>query len=133
VAETEVGARTGSDDAGAAAIVMHAAASANDRAQRHLELALDADSPQQYLRATRHEPHDELERRLLRLSNSYYSLIVATVEAWFADEDRVGGVLRGRAMSLMDGLNEINGFLVERGLMPQFTQLGEAQSASPSP
>lgn len=98
-----------------------------------LATQLERLTPPQYLRATRHEPRDELERRLLSLSNSYYSLIVATVEAWFADEDRVGGVLSGRAISLMDGLNEINGFLVKRGLMPQFMQIGEAVSASPSP
>jgi hypothetical protein len=75
--------------------------------------------------ATRHEPRDALERRLVRLSNSFYSLIVATVEAWFADEDHVGGVLRGRAISLMDGLNEINGVIVERGLVPPFAQKPE--------
>jgi hypothetical protein len=86
-----------------------------------LAAKLEGLAPQQYLRATRHEPDGELERRLLSLSDLHYGLIVATVEAWFADEDRLGGVLRGRSMSLMDGVNEINGVLVERGLMPPFT------------
>ena len=84
---------------------------------------LEGLAPHQYLRATRHEPGDELERRLVVLSDSHYGLVVATVEAWFANEDRLGGVLRGRSTSLMDGLNEINSVLVERGLMPPFTQV----------
>ena len=88
-----------------------------------LAAKLEGLAPHQYLRATRHEPGDELERRLLGLSDSHYGLVLATVEAWFANEDRLGGVLRGRSMSLMDGLNEINGVLVERGLMPPFMQV----------
>jgi len=88
-----------------------------------LAAKLEGLAPQQYLRATRHEPAGELERRLLMLSDSHYGLVVATVEAWLANEDRLGGVLRGRSTSLMEGLNEIDGVLVERGLMPPFTQV----------
>jgi len=77
---------------------------------------------------TRHDPADDLERRLLVLSDRWYALIVATVEAWCAFEQELGGILRGRAMSAMDGLNEINGLLVARGLLPAFTRPGPAPS-----
>jgi hypothetical protein len=77
--------------------------------------------PEAYLRAIRHDPADDLERRLLHLSDRSYGLIVATVDAWFAYEDDLGGVLRGQAVSTMGALNDVNRLLVERGLLPAFT------------
>jgi hypothetical protein len=71
--------------------------------------------PEEYPRAAARDPANDLERALLRLSDLYYGLIVSTLEVWFAYENEFSGILRGRALSLMDGLDEINGALVERG------------------
>ena len=76
--------------------------------------------PTEYLRATRRDPNNQLERSLLELSDQYYGLIVNTARAWFAHEEALGGELRGRALSTMDGLHAINGLLVGRGLLPSF-------------
>jgi hypothetical protein len=73
-------------------------------------------------RAAARDPADDVERTLLRLSDRYYGLIVSTLEAWFAYESELSGILRGRALSLMDGLDEINGALVGRGLLPRFAR-----------
>jgi hypothetical protein len=86
----------------------------------NLRSQLEGVPPGEYLRASRREPSGELERSLLGLSDLYYALIVATVRAWFADEDELGGELRGRALTTMDGLNAIDGLLVARGLLPAF-------------
>ena len=39
----------------------------------------------------------------------------------FAYDAEVGGVLLTRAVSVMDGLKEVNRALVERGVVPAFT------------
>jgi hypothetical protein len=77
--------------------------------------------PAVYLRATRVEPGNDLERGLFALSDRYYALIVAAVRAGFAYDAEVGGVLLTRAVSVMDGLKEVNRALVERGVVPAFT------------
>jgi hypothetical protein len=77
--------------------------------------------PAVYLRATRLQPADDLERGLFALSDRYYGLIVAAVGAGFAYDAEVGGVLLMRAVSVMDGLREVNRALVERGVVPAFT------------
>lgn len=79
--------------------------------------------PEAYLRAAARDSANDLERALLRLSDLYYGLIVSTLEVWFAYENELSGILRGRALSLMDGLDEINGALVERGLLPEIREL----------
>jgi hypothetical protein len=81
---------------------------------------LEGLAPGEFLRATCREATDDLERSLLELSDHYYGLIVATIHTWFAHEKQLSG-LRDRAVSTMDGLNEINRLLVERGLLPAFT------------
>ena len=78
-------------------------------------------APGDYLRVTRHDPADAIERSLLRLSDQHYALIVATVQASFAHDEQLGGQLRNRALSIMDGLNEIIDLMVQRGLLPAFT------------
>jgi hypothetical protein len=83
--------------------------------------ALAGVPPAVYLRATRVEPGNDLERGLLALSDRYYALIVAAVGAGFAYDAEVGGVLLMRAVSVMDGLREVNRALVERGVVPAFT------------
>jgi len=77
--------------------------------------------PAVYLRATRLEPGTDLERGLFALSDRYYGLIVAAVGAGFAYDAEVGGGLLTRAVSVMDGLKEVNRALVERGVVPAFT------------
>jgi len=77
-------------------------------------------APSEYLRATRIEPADELERTLLALSDRYYQVIVATLAASFEHDEQVGGQLRTVAVSTMDRLNDVNRLLVTRGLIPAF-------------
>jgi hypothetical protein len=88
-----------------------------------LEEQLESVNSDDYLRATPRDPANPLERSLLELSDRYYALIVATLQAWFAHEDQLGTELPGRAFATMDGLHATNGLLVERGLLPAFTLL----------
>ena len=74
---------------------------------------LDGIAPPDYLRAARLVPDNDTNAGCSDSADAFYRLIVTTVETWFADEDQLGGVLRGRAISGMDALNEINGLLVE--------------------
>ena len=76
--------------------------------------------PIQYLRATRREPTDEIERSLLDLSDRYYALLVATLQIWFDHENELPGI-RSQAIGTMTKLDGINRMLVERGLLPSFT------------
>ncbi len=82
---------------------------------------LDGVPPADYLRATRREPADDLERSLLRLSDRYYALVVDTIRTSFAHDDQLGGQLLNRAVTVMEAMNEVNGLLVERRLLPAFT------------
>jgi len=77
-------------------------------------------APADFLRVTRREPGNEVERTLLDVSDQHYRLIVATVRASFAHEDQLGELLN-RALTTMDVLEAINHLLVESGLLPAFT------------
>jgi hypothetical protein len=79
------------------------------------DLGLDATG----LVAQPREPADATETRLLRASDSYYRLVLDVLAAWFGDEDELGG-FRGRAVEAMEALDETNGLLVARGLLPRF-------------
>lgn len=76
----------------------------------------------EFLRAAPREPSDDLERGLLALSDGWYVLILSILGAWFANEEQLGGELRGRALAAMDQLNAVNALLVARGLLPIFTR-----------
>jgi len=82
---------------------------------RHLE-------PGDFLRATRREAADTFEQRLLDVSDRNYRLVLSALQEQFAQSDFfVAGTFRGFAVSAMDGLDEINRVLVQRGLLPPFT------------
>jgi hypothetical protein len=80
---------------------------------------LDSLAPSDYLRVTRRDPGDEVERTALEISDQHYRLIVATVGASFAHEDQLGDLLN-RALTTMDVLKEVNHLLGTRGLLPAF-------------
>jgi len=86
--------------------------------------------PALFLRATRRIPADDLERSVLLLSDQYYALVVDTMQASFAFDHELGGQLRNRGITIMDVLNEVNGLLVERGLLPSFTPATDRSDAS---
>lgn len=71
------------------------------------------------LRATRREPKDAFEQRLMNVSDRSYSLIMMTLEQTFLRQ----GSFRRIATSAMDSLDEINRALVQHGLLPPFTDL----------
>ena len=82
----------------------------------HLELL----TPAQYLLVTGVAPAGEVDRRLLALSDEFYSSLVDLLRAHFADVDGFGG-LRQQATTRMDDLHSVNGILGLRGLLPPFT------------
>jgi hypothetical protein len=92
---------------------------------------LEGLAPSDFLRATRREATDALERSLLELSDQYYGVIVATVQTWSAHDEQLGGQLRSLAVATMDRLNEIHFLLVERGLLPPFTLPSAVAGAAP--
>lgn len=80
--------------------------------------------PTVYLRATRRDPANELERSLLELSDRLYGVVLATVRVWFAHDNQPGDdELPGKteALSAMDALDASAGLLVRHGLLPAFT------------
>lgn len=83
--------------------------------------ALGDPAPADFLRATRREPADTFEQRLLNTSDRSYRLILAALQEQFASQDFVAGTFRSLAVSAMEGLDEINRALVQRGLLPPFT------------
>jgi hypothetical protein len=74
--------------------------------------------PAELLRATRREASDSFEGRLLDVSDRSYWLVLAVLQQRFAPDS---GAFFGLAVSAMDGLDEINRALVQRGLLPRFT------------
>ena len=79
-------------------------------------------APADFLRATRREAADAFERRLLDISDRSYGLILVALQERFAQPDSfIAGTFRGLAVSAMEGLDEINCVLVQRGLLPPFT------------
>jgi hypothetical protein len=83
--------------------------------------ALGGLAPVDFLRVTRREPADTFEQRLLNTSDRSYRLILAALQERFASQDFVAGTFRSLAVSAMEGLDEINRALVQRGLLPPFT------------
>jgi hypothetical protein len=81
-------------------------------------------APAAFLRATRRETTDAFEEHLLNVSDRVYRLLLAIVAAWFATfaENELSFTnFRGWAVDTMFSLDEINGLLVRRGLLPPFT------------
>ena len=78
-------------------------------------------SPSEYLQVTGVEPTDELDRRLLALSDEFYGSLLAILREHLADVDGAGPPLRQQAVSRMQDLHKITGLLVLRGLLPPFT------------
>jgi hypothetical protein len=79
-------------------------------------------APADFLRAIRREPTDAFEQRLLDLSDRSYRLVLVALQERFTSEDVfVSGTFRGFAVSAMEGLDESNRVLVQRGLLPPFT------------
>lgn len=74
-------------------------------------------APAEFLRATRREPADPFEGRLLDVSDRSYRLIQAALQEHFALQDS----FRGLAIAAMEGLDQISRALVQRGLLPPFT------------
>ena len=70
------------------------------------------------MRARPDEPSDDLEARLLELSDHSYGLLVAIVRIWLANEDAFFGL--GEAIGAMNSLDKVNFLLVGRGLLPAF-------------
>jgi hypothetical protein len=85
-----------------------------------LKKELEEIPPSEYLRAIPREPGDELERRLLDLSDHCYRLVVGSLQIWFEHEDEVF-TARGQGVDAMNGLNMVNRLVVERGLLPALT------------
>ncbi|MGI9021698.1 MAG: hypothetical protein ACR2HV_00400 [Acidimicrobiales bacterium] len=76
--------------------------------------------PSAYLRATRVEPADDLERSLLAVSNRYYRTLLAILGARFTHQE-LAGDLFGRAQTAMTELDGCNKLLVARGVIPRFS------------
>jgi hypothetical protein len=70
------------------------------------------------LRATRREPADEFERRLLGVSDRTYRVVVGVLQGRFVPE---GGTSLSLALSAMDALDDANRVLVQRGMLPPFS------------
>jgi hypothetical protein len=85
-----------------------------------LEQELDEIPPSRYLRAIPRPVSGDLERTLLDLSNHCYRLVVAMLRIWFEHEDEILDA-RDQATGTMTALNTVNGFAVQRGLLPPFT------------
>ena len=81
---------------------------------------LDGVSSEQFLRVTRREAGDDVERSLLAVGDARYALVLALVRAWLG-HDELAGDMRGPAIDAMGALNEFDRTLAERGLLPAFT------------
>jgi hypothetical protein len=72
-----------------------------------------------YLRATPRAPSDDLEERLLDLSDHSYRLLVRIVQIFFDPANQRVGF--SDALDAMNALDKVNRVLVGRGLLPPFT------------
>ena len=79
--------------------------------------SLDGLTPADFLRATRRDPADDFESRLLDISDRSYALTVDALGEQFAQQ----GVFSPLALSAMESLDAINRVLVQRGLLPPFS------------
>jgi hypothetical protein len=88
-----------------------------------LRASLGTIPPGEFLRATRREAADAFEQRLMDLSDRLYRLVRAALQERFAPSRDffVAGTFRDFAVTAMDGLNDSNRALVQRGLLPPFT------------
>jgi hypothetical protein len=84
-----------------------------------LKKKLDGIPPSVYLRATPHAPKDDLEERLLDLSDHSYRLLVRIVQIFFNPADQ--GVEFADAVDTMNAVDKVNRVLVGRELLPPFT------------
>jgi len=78
-------------------------------------------TPAEYLLVTGVAPADELDRRLLALSDEFYGSLLAILGQQFADVGGLGPPLREQAVSRMEDMHKVNGMLGLRGLLPPFT------------
>jgi len=78
-------------------------------------------APKDYLRVTGVKPVDELDRRLLALSDEFYGSLLGILREYFTDVDGQAFWLRQEALARMDDLHKVNGILGVRGLLPPFT------------
>jgi hypothetical protein len=83
--------------------------------------ALRGVAPAEFLRATRRVARDSFEERLLDVSDRSYRLVLSAVRELFGEEFAVAGAFRGFAVAAMEGLEQIDRVLVQRGLLPPFT------------
>jgi hypothetical protein len=75
--------------------------------------------PQAYLLVTGTQPADEVDRRLVALSEEFYGSLLVILRQHFVD-----GALRQQAVSRMEELDKVNGILGLRGLLPPFSLSG---------
>jgi len=83
-----------------------------------LRTALDGLTPEQYLRARRDEPADDLERGLRAIADAYYALILVQLETGMKHEETLGIF---PSVDTMRALGNFHPALFERGLLPAFT------------
>jgi hypothetical protein len=87
-----------------------------------LRAALGDPPPADAVRARRRTPGDSFEQRLLDAGDRGYALVVAALREWLGQPDLfVGGAFRQFAVQAMSHLDELDGLLVQRGLLPAFT------------
>jgi len=79
--------------------------------------SLDGLTPAEFLRATRRDPADDFEARLLDINDRSYALTVDALGEQFAQ----AGAFSALALSAMESLHAINRVLVQRGLLPPFS------------
>lgn len=84
-----------------------------------LAQTLNGLSPADYLLVTGVAPADEVDRRLLALSDEFYAALLAILARHFADTEGFG--FRSEAVQRMEELHKINGILGLRGLLAPFT------------
>jgi hypothetical protein len=90
-----------------------------------LRAALDGLAPADFLRATRRETTDPFEQGLLSVADRTYGLLVNIVREWLGPQDLSAVSIppfETWAFDAMFTLDEIHRLLVQRGLLPQFTE-----------
>lgn len=87
-----------------------------------LREALGGLAPEDFLRATRRDPADAFEQRLLAVSDRIYGLLLSALQERFAQPDFfLAGTFRDYAVRTMFALDDVNRALVQRGLLPALT------------
>ena len=82
---------------------------------------LDGLTPAQYLLVTGTEPSDEVDHRLLAVSDDMYHALLSILRDHFSNVDFSGVFLGPHARSRMDDLHAVNSVLVLRGFLAPFT------------